>query len=84
MTLRKLTPGEAAVEMDGATFLDRMIEGKPYWPKRQIPGWPGEVRIRPLSRGAEQECHVRAMAWANDQGLDTSARIGPNPNLPAR
>jgi len=74
--LRKLSAGEAAVEMDGATFLDRMIEGTPFWPKRTIPGWPGEVRIRPLGRGLEQACHVAALKWAKREGIDPDQGAG--------
>lgn len=69
------TPGDAQIEEEGA-YLDRMLDGKLIWPKREIPGWPEQIRIRPLGRGVEQRHQIAAAKWCKAQGLDTSEGAG--------
>jgi len=69
------TAGEAALEEEGA-YLDRMLDGRLIWPKREIPGWPEAIRIRPLGRGVEQQHQIAALKWAGRQGIDTAQAPG--------
>jgi len=68
-------PGIAAVEAEGA-YLERMLGETQIWPEITIPGWSEPVRIRPLGRGTEQDCHVQAARWVKGSGLDIDQGVG--------
>jgi len=61
-------PGIAAVEADGS-YLERMLTETQIWPEITIPGWAEPVRIRPLGRGVEQQCHAKAARWVKGLGF---------------
>lgn len=68
-------PGIAAVEAEGS-YLERMLNQTQIWPEIQVPGWEERVRIRPLGRGVEQECHIDAARWVKAKGLDPDTGNG--------
>jgi hypothetical protein len=60
------------------SYLDQMLKGKAIWPKRTLPGWPNPIRIRPLGRGTELECHGKAQSYVTHKGLDLSIEANKN------